>query len=314
MDGLVGYSGFVGGNLLRQHTFGGQYNRANIATLHGQTFDRLVVSAAPATMWLANNDPDADRQNILDLCENLAKASAGTVILISTIAVLADASKPDDERSAAYETQLAYGRHRRELETRVQDMFERTLILRLPALFGADLKKNFLFDMMNPVPSFLKPDVFQHLADIAGQAGDDLVNAAFEWDAGAGMYRFRRDAYVAGPDADAIKALCTKADISALAFTNAQSQFQFYNLANLWADIEKALSIDIEILNLATEPMLAGDIHREIFGTEMPYETAPRVTQDMRSQHAHHWGGADGYLAGRDEILTGIRDLMGDRT
>ena len=52
----------------------------------------------------------------------------------------------------------------------------------------------------------------------------------------------------------------------------------------------------------------------EIFGTEMRYETAPRVTQDMRSQHAHHWGGADGYLASRDEILTGIRDLMGDRT
>lgn len=305
-DGLVGYTGFVGGNLMAQHEFGGRFNRANVGDLAGASFDSLVISAVPATMWLANKNPDADRANILELFEHLRSARAGHAVLISTIAVYRDPATAPDEDSDDYETTLAYGRHRREFETLVAEAFPSHLILRLPALFGRDLKKNFLFDLMNPVPSFLKPDLFETLRD----ADAGLVERFFAWDDAAGMWKFDRDGATAAGEKAALEAICAAADISALAFTHADSRFQFYDLSRLWADIARAREAGIRVLNLATEPMAAGEIFQAVTGGEMAHRSAGLVTQDLRSRHAPVFGRNDGYLAGRDEVLTGIRALV----
>ena len=42
--GLIGYTGFVGGNLLRQSEFQKLYNSSNIAEIQEQQFDYLVCA------------------------------------------------------------------------------------------------------------------------------------------------------------------------------------------------------------------------------------------------------------------------------
>ncbi len=308
-DGLVGYTGFVGGNLMAQHDFAGRFNSANVGELAGSSFETLVISAVPATMWLANKNPHADRANILELFDHLRKAEAEHAVLISTIAVYRDPVSAPDEESDDYEVDLAYGRHRREFETLVAEAFPNHLILRLPALFGRRLKKNFLFDLMNPVPSFLKPDLFDGLKRSAG-AGAAVVEQFFDWDEAAGMWKFDRAAAADAGQKQALEEICWSADISALAFTHADSRFQFYDLSRLWADIEMARAAGIRVLNLATEPMAAGEIHEALTGRTMSYRSAALVTQDLRTRHAPVWGRDDGYLAGRDAVLQGIRALV----
>ncbi|MCA0908478.1 hypothetical protein LCM27_18905 [Ruegeria marisrubri] len=311
MDCLVGYTGFVGGNLVRQHKFSGLFNSSNIDQVAEHDCDMLVVSAVPATMWLANQNPDADRANILGLFERLRHVRADHVALISTIAVYRDPSGGVTEDSDDFETELAYGRHRREFEALIADCFPRHSILRLPALFGHDLKKNFLFDCMNPVPSFLKPEKYDALYAATEAAERHIVEQGFSWDETARMWRCNRAEIAASGTGKHLREICETAGITALAFTHADSMFQFYDLSRLWRDIMAARENGLSFLNLATRPLRAGDIYENLTGAPFNHREAPQITQDMRSRFSHLWGRQDGYLLGRDDILSGIRKFTG---
>ena len=80
--------------------------------------------------------------------------------------------------------------------------------------------------------------------------------------------------------------------------------FQFYNLARLWADVRTALAAGLTLVNFATEPVSVHEVAREAFGidfTNDPGGTPPRY--DMRSRHAGLFGGRDGYLYSREQVL-----------
>ena len=314
MDALIGHTGFVGGNLKKQHEFAGLFNSNNITEVAGQSFGTLVCSAVPATMWLANNNPDADRANILELFGRLQEARVDRFVLISTIAVFSDASKPVDESNSVFENELAYGRHRRELEELVAGHFPKTLTLRLPALFGSNLKKNFLFDILNPVPSFLKPEVLEKVLSGAAAKQKDLISRAFVWDESAKMWRFERENYGHGSVGAELASICEETNSSAIQFTHANSKFQFYGLHNLWRDIKRALDSDIRVLNLATEPLRAADIYSALRIREMTARIAPKVLQDMRSQHSEHWGRDDGYLYSADATMAALSAFFGENS
>ena len=133
---LIGHTGFVGSTLARQAAFDARYNSATITESAGQSFGTVVCAAAPGSMLEANTAPEQDRAKIHALIDQLSAIKADRFILISSIAVLADFAGGDDEGTSAFQTQLAYGRHRRELEAFVEDRFADHLIVRLPALFG----------------------------------------------------------------------------------------------------------------------------------------------------------------------------------
>ena len=63
-DALIGYTGFVGSNLLRQRAFDATYNSKNIGDIAGREFELLVCAGAPAAKWLANSKPDEDAANL----------------------------------------------------------------------------------------------------------------------------------------------------------------------------------------------------------------------------------------------------------
>lgn len=146
---LIGYSGFVGGNLLRSESFELTINRANLETLRGARLERVVCAAAPAAKWMANQNPQEDLDNVLRLQDVLATVQAGTFILISTIDVYPCSAGADESYDCSQHPNHAYGANRLQLERFVHQTFPNAHIVRLPALFGAQLKKNILYDLLH---------------------------------------------------------------------------------------------------------------------------------------------------------------------
>jgi nucleoside-diphosphate-sugar epimerase len=145
---LVGYSGFVGGNLLRQRAFDACFNSSNIEAIAGRSFDLLVCAGAPAEKWKANADPAADLANIERLIRALGQAEASKVVLLSTVDVFVDPVAVDEESMTHIAGLHAYGRNRRLLEEVVASRFD-TTIVRLPGLYGHGIKKNAIYDLLN---------------------------------------------------------------------------------------------------------------------------------------------------------------------
>lgn len=146
---LIGYSGFVGSNLLQQLTFDALYNSTNSSDMSGQSFDRVICAGVSAVKWLANQNPEQDRQGIERLTDILSTVHCKQFILISTVDVYADPSMPGDEDMIPTLANHPYGRHRFALETWCANHFESLSVVRLPGLFGSGLKKNIIFDLMN---------------------------------------------------------------------------------------------------------------------------------------------------------------------
>ena len=94
---------------------------------------------------------------------------------------------------------------------------------------------------------------------------------------------------------------------TALDFTNAGSTFQFYGLARLWGDIRRAIDNELPLAHLAPEPLRAGEVYRALIGEEMETRSAALYHEDMRTRHATIWGGTDGYISGRADVLAALR-------
>lgn len=148
MRALLGSTGFVGSNLLRQTTFDQRFHSTDIDKIRGETFSEVVCAAAPAAKWKANANPAADLANIRRLLDALETVRAGRFILISTVDVYPDPSGVDETTEIDELSSSPYGAHRRMLEKFVASRFNSSII-RLPALFGPGLKKNAIYDLLN---------------------------------------------------------------------------------------------------------------------------------------------------------------------
>jgi len=145
-DALIGCTGLVGGTLLARRRFAAAYRSTTIEGIAGRTFDRIYCAGAPAEKWKANRDPDADRANLARLVDAVSRARARKLILISTVDVFGDPRRVTEHDDPSEAT--PYGRHRLELERTLAARFD-TLVVRLPALFGAGLKKNAVYDLLH---------------------------------------------------------------------------------------------------------------------------------------------------------------------
>ncbi len=302
-DAIIGHTGFVGGTLARQHVFDKKYNSSNIETIGHSIFDTVVCAAAPGSMFIANRYPDRDRDAIDKLIEQLSRVRTKRFVLISSIAVLADFAAGVDESTAAFEMDLAYGHNRRLLEAFCESHFQDCLVVRLPALFGRGLRKNFLFDLMNPLPSMLPEAPFKSLIeqlepDLRGKVSDYYT---FEED--TQMYRLARDKLNADLQRPVIDAAVRALGASATQFHNPNSTFQYYDMALLWQDIQMALEAGLSCVHLTVAPLRAADIHARLLGADMADTGARLHHEDMRTIHAHQWGCEGPYLEDAETVL-----------
>jgi nucleoside-diphosphate-sugar epimerase len=188
-DALIGSTGFVGGNLLRQARFDDLFSSRNIESIAGRSYDLIVCAGAPAVKWKANRDPEADRASLARLTGALKHVKARKVILISTVDVYPSPIEVDEATAIPPAAGSPYGRHRLALEGFVAERFD-SLVVRLPALFGDGLKKNVVYDLLhgNMLDRIHSEGVFQFYgldgvwADVqrCSALGLKLVNLATE--------------------------------------------------------------------------------------------------------------------------------------
>lgn len=301
-DLLVGSTGFVGGNLLAKHTFAAVCHSSDITAQYGTRPDLCVYAGVPAAMFLANADPEADLAVMRAARENIRQIAPKRLVLISSIAVLADSCGVYED-SPAQDTEAlpAYGKNRLQLERWVREDFPDALIVRLPALYGAGIRKNFLFDLHTITPAMLRPEKYSELA-----AKSPLVKSAYTL-ADNGFYKLNGTT-----DPPALRAFFAANDFNALAFTDARSRYQFYNLGRLWSDMEAARAADVKLLHLCTPPVSAAEVYTAVTGktdwhNELP---KPPFDYDLRSRHAALLGGSGDYLCTKQQELDDITRFM----
>lgn len=93
---------------------------------------------------------------------------------------------------------------------------------------------------------------------------------------------------------------------------HADGVFQYYDLRHLWRDIERMIALDINLLNVATEPVATSEIAEHVFG--VAFDNRPEGVAagryDMRSIHDVKWGGRDGYLYDRASVLADMASFI----
>ena len=145
---LVG-NGFVGKNVsekFKSKIFS-SYTSSNIHDSLSLSHD-LVVSAAPsAKKWLANKNPEQDFASCKNLVENVLEMQKEWLFHFSTIDVYAFPGNSPDEDCQDFSS-TPYGKNRRWVEEQFLSSGKCTIV-RLPAVFGPHLSKNYLFDLMN---------------------------------------------------------------------------------------------------------------------------------------------------------------------
>jgi sugar phosphate isomerase/epimerase len=149
-NAIVGYSGFVGSNLLQFYKFDHFYNSKNFYQAKNMEFDKMYFCGVPAVKWKANKYPQEDL-DIIDSIKNILKTvKVKQFILISTIDVYENVDLGNDEDyECDYVINHHYGRNRYMFEQFIQNTFTDYSIIRLPALFGKGLKKNIIYDLIN---------------------------------------------------------------------------------------------------------------------------------------------------------------------
>ena len=300
---LVGSTGFVGQNIAASVSFDGQYHSTNIEDAYGIQPDLLVYAGVRATKFLANNDAEADWREVSKAADNIRRIAPKRLVMISTIDVWKKPLGVDEDTDIVTEGLHPYGLNRYRLEQAVRKISPDCLIVRLPALYGRGLKKNFLYDMMTLVPSMLTEAKYQELAGESSLVAESYLKQE------NGFWRCR---YTSGDNEyKTLKHEFKQVGFTSLAFTDSRAVYQFYNLANLWRHIRIALKNNISLLHLAVEPVSAAEVHEYVYGSSFVNEFSKAIPHyDYRTKYAAIFGGSNGYIASKAEVLQKIKTFV----
>lgn len=303
---LVGSTGFVGSNLLAAHHFEGAFHAADVADAYEGRPDLLVYAGVPSEMFTAARNPAADLAVVEAAMENIRRIAPERVVLISTVAVYPEPWGVDEDTPVRGDSMNVYGRNRRLLESWVEETFSRRLVVRLPAIYGPGLKKNFIYDYIRLIPALLSENKLLELEGRIPRLRE------FYSPRGDGFFRCRE---LAPAEEAELKASFQAAGFTALRFTDSRSAYQFYPLRRLWEDIRRAEAAGLARVNLVPPPIRAGELYRELRGEEFCNElSAPPYRYDVRTRFGAAFGGGDGYVMTREEELAEIRRFIGFRS
>ncbi len=297
MDIVVGYTGFVGSNISVSHEFDGRFNSKNIEDAFDTNPDLCVYSGVRAEKFLANNDPEGDMAIINNAIDNIIKINPKRLVLISTIDVYKNPNNADEDTPIDTDNLHPYGLNRYRLEQWVRDNIKNCHIVRLPGLFGKNIKKNFIFDMINIIPSMLNEKKYSELS-----LKNSLIAKSYKKQDN-GFFKLN----CCENERKAVKEAFLKVGFSALNFTDSRGVFQFYNLERLWEHIKIIIDNNLRLVNMAVEPICTGDIYREIKGESFFNEISENPPlYDFRTKYAPLFGGNNGYIFSKQEVMRDI--------
>lgn len=300
---IVGYTGFVGSNLCCSFNFDGKFNSKNIKDAFNSKPDLLVYAGVPAEMFLANKYPFQDELIIRNAIENIKKINPAKVVLISSIAVY-DQTYNVDENSIIDEFKSSnYGRNRRILEKWIEENFNDYLIVRLPGLYGINLKKNFIYDMIHLIPGMLNEEKFKELS-----FKESLLLKYYQLQSN-GFYKCK--SMINKKEIKILQECFTNLNFTALNFTDSRGIYQYYNLNQLWKHLTIALSNKIKLLNIATEPVTPAEIYKYVTGEDFLNEINKPVPHfDFKTKYASIFSGNNGYILTKEQELSDIKKFV----
>ena len=302
MTSLVGFTGFVGSNIYAAGHFDAVYNSKNIEEAYGTNPDLLIYAGLRAEKYLANSAPEKDLELIVQAEKNIEKINPKKLVLISTIDVF-KVPKDVDENSEIDTVDLhPYGYNRYLLELWVRNNYPDALIIRLPGLFGKNIKKNFIYDYINLIPFMLKKEKLTELAQ-----KEPCLLDYYELQPNG----FLRRKQVSNEEKKMLRHKFRQLGFTALNFTDSRSKFQFYPLKRLWADIQLAVQNDILLWHPATEPISASELYYYLSGKQFVNElNGTPANYDYRSIYDTVFGGSDGYIMNKTESLNEIKKFI----
>ena len=305
MIALVGYTGFVGGNIAASGKIDQRYNSSNIEEAFGTKPDLLIYAGLRAEKFLAEKFPEKDLESIENAKENIRKIAPEKLVLISTIDVYQESSGVTEESEA--NGQGNYGANRANLERWVREAYPDSLIVRLPGLFGKGIKKNFIYDFIHYIPALLNEKKFAELSEKA-----PVLKETYQLNE-KGFYQCM--AKEQGKRED-LKKIFRELGFSALNFTDSRGVFQYYNLSHLYDDIFRALQHNIKVLNITAEPVRISEIHEALTGEPFVNEITDRPPYyDARTLYYQELGGfaaesgEGGYLYKKQQVLEEIKQF-----
>jgi hypothetical protein len=299
---LVGYTGFVGSNINNEEEFDGVFNSKNIADAYGKEPDLLIYSGIKAEKFLANNNPEKDFKDIEEAINNIKLIKPKKIVLISTVDVYKNPINVDEDTIIEVNELHPYGLNRYYLEEWVRNNIDEHLIVRLPALFGINIKKNFIYDMIKVIPNMLKKDKFEQLRSI------DSTIQKYYYDNNNGFYKCN------DLDENQIKELkeyFNKINFSAINFTDSRTVFQFYNLKYLWSHINIALENNIKTLNIATEPISASELYEYIYNKPFDNQILDNpIVYNYKTKYYKIFNGYNKYIFNKEIVMKELKEFV----
>ncbi len=304
MNILVGYTGFVGSNIYEKGNFDRVFNSKNIEDAYGLEPDLLVYAGLRAEKYLANRAPERDMEQIVQAAENIRKIAPKKLVLISTIDIFRDPQDADEHTLVDTGGLHAYGLNRYRLECMVREAYPDALMIRLPALFGRNIKKNFIYDYLKRIPFMLTREKYEELC-----SREERLHAYYVLQEN-GYYRCRE----LNPEEEReLRKMFQQLGFSALYFTDSRSRYQFYPLGRLWGDIQTALQAGLTLWHPAVEPVSAGELYESLEGERFVNEL-PGVpaTYDYKTLYAGNFGGSEGYIMDKAQVIGEIRAFVSE--
>ncbi len=302
LSALVGFTGFVGSNLMKSYNFDVLYNSKNIQKAYYTEPDLLVYCGVPAEMFLANSNSEVDLKVIQQAIRNIEKIKPKKLVLISTVAVYNDISDGNEDTIIDKSRLSAYGRNRLFLEEWVEKYINDYLIVRLPALYGNNLKKNFIYDYIHVIPKLLKESKYEELF-----SNDPMIQNYYTKQKN-GFYRCNN---ISKQEQVQILQYFKKVNFSAVNFTDSRNIYQFFNLSNLWNIINIAEQNSIKKLNIVTEPVSIQELYQFLNHREFFNEISEKPLQyNLKTKHAEIFGGKNGYIFTKNYVLNDLENFL----
>lgn len=302
MNILVGYTGFVGSNLYEKGQFDAVFNSQNIEEAYGTNPGLLIYAGLRAEKYLANQAPEKDMELILQAEENIRRIAPEKLVLISTIDVFENPQDVDETTRIKTENLHPYGYNRYQLECWVREHFPEALIVRLPGLFGKNIKKNFIYDFINRIPYMLKAEKMEELSKT-----EPVLCNYYELQDN-GFYKVRT---LNTRQSVFLKEKFEMLGFSALNFTDSRSVYQFYPLGRLWDDIQTALKNEIRLWHPATEPISAEQLYQYLTGNVFMNELSGiPADYNYKTVYDKLYGGTGGYICDKETIMSEIRKFV----
>lgn len=295
---LIGNTGFVGKNLLKSYSFSDSFHSTDVMKAYGTNPDLLVYAGVPGTKFLANQFPIEDIKRIEEAKKNIERIKPKLLILVSTIDIY-DELCHDEDYIPSKSSFGSYGNNRLKLEKWIYENIRNFIIIRLPALYGIGLRKNFIYDLIHICPKMLNAEAYNRL---------------IFWRDISSLFELKRDGYyhvkesLLNPN---VRELFMDAPINALSFTDSRNIYQFYNLAWLWSDICFALKQNIQLLNISTPPIAANELYMKIYGKSFVNKIYEKpLKYDIRSKYGKRRGIENGYLYDRNFIMNDLVEYI----